>query len=420
MNGGAGASQRAARWLTLPRARAHAVVVVGIFAAVYAFGILRHRGLIDAFGHIIGVDLLTMRTGARIVLDGRGADLYDVALQETYWRTALGVERLPGMSLFTSPPFVALLYVPWALIPQAPALLLWTGACLAALAAALRIMARCAPLTGRHWPDTLVLSLSFYPILEGLMAGSNSLLAVPIFALVLVALRAGREASAGALLGLLFYRPQLALAPVVVFAAKGRWRVIAAAAAVGAGWAAASVLFVGWRTPRDFLALGPLLSRMIFEPGMPSSLFCSIYAFFLLPLGPARFGLAMALGSVVSLGLLALVLWVWRGPWDARAGWLDLRFAALLVVTPLVSPYLQLHDVAVLVLPALLVSEYWLGHGAGAGWARIRLVLAILWLTCLVGPPIITRLAPLPLVPVAVSLLGWAVLDTWRAAEARA
>src|SRR5438094_683196 len=372
MNGGAGASQRAARWLTLPRARAHAVVVVGIFAAVYAFGILRHRGLIDAFGHSIGVGLLTLRTGARIVRDGCGADLYDVALQETYWRTALGVERLPGMSLFTSPPFVALLYVPWALIPQAPALLLWTGACLAALAAALRIMARCAPLTGRHWPDALVLSLSFYPILEGLMAGSNSLLAVPIFALVLIALRAGREASAGALLGLLFYRPQLALAPVIVFAAKRRWRVIAGAAAVGAGWAAASVLFVGWRTPRDFLALGPLLSRMIFEPGMPSALFCSIYAFFLLPLGPARFGLAMALGSVVSLGLLALVLWVWRGPWDARAGWLDLRFAALLVVTPLVSPYLQLHDVAVLVLPALLVSEYWLGHGARAGAARRR------------------------------------------------
>ena len=62
----------------------------------------------------------------------------------------------------------------------------------------------------------------------------------------------------------------------------------------------------------------------------------------------------------------------------------------------------------------------WLGHGAGEGWARVRIVLAILWLTCLVGPPIITRLAPLPLVPVAVSLLGWAVLDTWRAAEARA
>jgi len=44
MNSGAGASQRVVRWLTLPRARAHAVVVIGVFVAVYAFGILRHRG----------------------------------------------------------------------------------------------------------------------------------------------------------------------------------------------------------------------------------------------------------------------------------------------------------------------------------------------------------------------------------------
>ena len=396
------------------------MVVIGIFAAVYAFGILHHRGFIDAFGHVIGVDLLTMRTGARMVLDGRGADLYDFTLQETYWRRALGVERLPGMSPFVSPPFVALLYVPWTLVPQAAALILWTVVSLAAFAAALRLMAGWAPLTGRHWPSTLVLSLSFYPVLEGLMAGSNSLLAVPIFALTLGALRTGREAVAGALLGLLFYRPQLALAPLVVFAIKQRWRLVAGAAAVGAVWAAASALFVGWRTPFDFLALGPLLGRMIFEPGMPSALFCSVYALFQLPLGPARFGLATALGGAVSLGLVALVLWMWRGAWDASAERLDLAFAALLVLTPLVSPYLQLHDLAVLILPALLLAEYWLRHGAGAAWARVRIVLAVLWLTCLVGPPIITRLVRVPLVPLAVLLLGWAVLDAWRAAQGRA
>ena len=89
-------------------------------------------------------------------------------------------------------------------------------------------------------------------------------------------------------------------------------------------------------------------------------------------------------------------------------------------MTPLVSPYLQLHDVAILILPALLVAEYWLGHGPGEGWARVRVVLALLWLTCLLGPPIVTRLVRLPLVPLAVLLLGWVVLDTWRAAQARA
>lgn len=417
MIGAGGMSQRVARVLTLPRARAYAVVVIAIFVAVYAVGILRRTGFIDGFGHIIGVDLLTMRTGARMVLDGHGDDLYDFDLQESYWRRALGLEHLPGWSPFVVPPFVALLYVPWALVPQAPALVVWTAVCLAGLVGSLLVMARLAPLTGRQWRSTLLLSLSFYPVLEGLMAGSNSLLAVPIFALMLGALRAGRETSAGALLGLLFYRPQLALAPLVVFAAKRRWRLIAGAAGVGAVWVVLGAFLVGRHTLLDFLALGPLLSRMMFEKGMPAALFCSIYALFLLPLGPSRFALGMAAGSLASLALVAIVLWVWRGPWDRHADRLGLRFAALLVVTPLVSPYLQLHDVAILILPALLVAEYWLAHGGGAGWVGVRLVLAMLWLTCLLGPPIITRLVPLPVVPLAVLVLGYAVLRTWRDAR---
>ena len=65
--------------LTLRRARAYALVVILIFATVYAVGILRRSGLIDGFGHVIGGDLLTPRMAARIVLDGRGAELIEIA-----------------------------------------------------------------------------------------------------------------------------------------------------------------------------------------------------------------------------------------------------------------------------------------------------------------------------------------------------
>jgi len=89
------------------------------------------------------------------------------------------------------------------------------------------------------------------------------------------------------------------------------------------------------------------------------------------------------------------------------------------VVSPLVGQYLLLHDLAILILAAVLLGECSLRKGASVP-ARVRVVLAVLWLACLVGPPIITRLVRLPLVPLAVLLLGWAVLDTWRAAQTRA
>jgi len=309
--------------LTLRRARAYALVVILIFATVYAVGILRRSGLVDGFGHIIGGDLLTPRMAARIVLDGRGAELYDFSLQGEYQQAAAGPQRLPGMIPFFWPPFVAVLYVPWALVPQGPALVLWTAFSLACLVTALLVMARAAPLTGRHWPSTLLLSLSFYPVLEGLMAGNDSLIALPIFALTYRALRAGNEATAGALLGLQFYRPQLAVAPLILFAAKGRWRILTAAAAVGAAWGLLSALCVGPRALLDWLALAPELNRMIFEPGMPHALLSSVSALFLLPLGPQHLGAGMVAGTVASLGLLALLLRIWAGPWEPRADCFD-------------------------------------------------------------------------------------------------
>ena len=405
--------------LTLRRARAHAVVVILIFAAVYAVGVLGRSGLVDGFGHVIGGDLLTPRMAAKIVLDGRGAELYDFSLQMDYQRAALAPETIPGHP-FIWPPWVALFYAPWALVPQGPALVMWTASSLACLVTALLVMARAAPLTGRHWPSALLLSLSFYPVLEGLMAGNNSLWSLPIFALMYRALRVGNDATAGALLGLQLYRPQLAVAPLVVFAAKRRWRILVGAAAVGVVCVLLSVLCIGERTPVEWLVLAPTHNRLIFEPGMPSALLSMVSAIFLLPLGPEHLTAGMIAGVLASLGLLALLLAMWAGPWEPHAERFALRFAALLVVSPLAAQYLLLHDLAILILAALLLAEHYLAHGPSAGWARARAVLAVLWLTCLVGPPIITRLAPLPLVPLAVLLLGWVVLDTWRAAEMRA
>src|SRR2546427_7749738 len=356
---------------------------------------------------------------ARIVLDGRGAELYDFSLPGEYQQGAAGPQRLPGMIPFVWAPFVAVLCVPWALVPQGPALVLWRSSDLACLVTALLVMARAAPLTGRHGPSPLLLSLSFYPVLEGLMAGNNSLWSLPIFALMYRALRLGNDATAGALLGLQLYRPQLAVAPLIVFAAKRRWRFLAGTAGAGAVWVLLSTLCMGRWAILDWLALGPALNRMIFEPGMPYALLSSVSALFLLRLAPQHLGAGMAAGALASVGLLAVLLTLWAGPWDARANGFVLRFAALLVASPLVGQYLLLHDLAILILAAVLLVECSLREGASVP-ARVRVVLAVLWLACLVGPPIITRLVRLPLVPLAVLLLGGVVLDPWRAAPAPA
>src|SRR5207244_11191309 len=129
-----------------------------------------------------------------------------------------------------------------------------------------------------HTGDAALLALSFAPVLEGLAAGSNSIVSLPIFAAVLAALGTGRDATAGMLLGLQLFRPQLLLAPLVLLAWKRRWRALAGFVAVATVLCVASVVLVAPGSLRAWLALVPLLSRMIFEPGVPTALFSSVHA----------------------------------------------------------------------------------------------------------------------------------------------
>jgi hypothetical protein len=405
------------RLLSLRRARAYATVAIALFTLVYALGIATRRGLVDGFGHVIGGDLLSFRTAAEIVREGDGRRLYDFALQATHQQAAIAPEPLRGVIPFVSPPFVALAWLPWARLPHVPAFILWTAVGLACLPVAFLLICDSASRNAEHCRDGVLLALSFTPILEGLAAGSNALLSLPIFAATFVAFRARRETLAGALLGLQLFRPQLLLAPLVLLAWKRRWRALAGFVAVALMLAGLAVLFVDPHSLLAWLSLLPLLSRMMFEPGMPTPIFSSVHALFLLPLGERHLGLGLAAGMAAAVLILAALLALWSGPWRPEADDFGLRFAALVVVTPLVSQYLQLHDFAILILAAVLVVEETLRRPAPSCASGVRLVLAVVWVTCMVAPAVSARLVPVPLAPLGALLLAWWVARAARAAR---
>jgi hypothetical protein len=413
----AGRLALADRLLTLSQARACAVVAIALFALVYAFGVVRRHGLVDAFGHVIGGDLLAFRTAAAIVRDGAAERLYDFSLQAAYEKASVAPEPLAGMNPFTSPPFVALAYLPIVRLPHAIAFVCWTVAALACIPVAFRLLRPLTPRTAPRWRDAALLTLSFAPVLEGLAAGSNSIVSLPIFAGALSALAAGRDGTAGALLGLQLFRPQLLVAPLVLLAWKRRWRALAGFAAVGAVLSASAVVFVEPRSLEKWFALIPLLSRIMFEPGMPTALLSSVYAIFLLPLGPAHFQLGAIAGTAAAVALLCVVLRLFSGAWRPDAEGFRLRLAALVIVTPLVSQYLQLHDLSILALAGVLLVEEALDRPSVLSTGRARLALAALWLSCLVAPAVVSRVAPVPLAPIGALVLGWTALDAARRAR---
>src|SRR5262249_53510578 len=152
-----------------------------------------------------------------------------------------------------------------------------------------------------------------------------------------------------------------------------------------------------------WLRIAPSLSRMIFEPGMPYAIFCSVYALFQMPLGPEHFGIASLAGTIVSAALIGLLLRLCAGPWRPTHAGFDLGCAAVVVTAPLVSPYLQLHDLVVLVLAAVILAEHVRG-------GTVRIAFAIVWLACMVGPAVTSRVVDFPLPPLAILTAAGLVL----------
>ncbi len=393
------------RMLTLARARAYATIAIILFAVVYGLGIAGHRGLVDRFGHVIGTDFLMLRLAASMIRDGHGERLYDLGLQAAYQRAALAPETVPGMNAFIAPPFVALFFLPWTALPHALGFLMWAVIGVASVVGALRIVARYTPQTSPRLNSVVLLSLSFSPVIEALEGGTNALLSLAVFAAAYAALKEDRDALAGAVLALQLCRPQLLLVPLVVLVFKHRWRALAGFLCGAAVLAVAAELFIAPNALTAWARIAPSLSRMIFEPGMPYAIFCSVYALFQLPLGPEHFAIASVAGTIVSAALIGALLRLCSGAWSPKHAGFDLACAAVLIEAPLVSPYLQLHDLAILIIPAVLLAEH-------VGRGTLRVAFALVWFACMIGPAVTSRLVRVPLPPLAILAAAGMVLLT--------
>jgi glycosyl transferase family 87 len=405
------------RIVTLRRARAVAAITVTMLTVTYGAALARRHGRIDGFGHVIGGDLLEQRVASMMVRDGRGDRLYDFELQARYEQAAVAPDPLPGLNPFMGPPYVAILYWPLMPLGHEIAFAVWSALGLACLIASLLALARDYGWLRHAFTTALLLSLSFFPVVEGMMAGSNQMVSLLLLTVAFLLLKRERDFEAGVVLGLQLFKPQLAIATLAVLLVKGRWKALSGVALVATIWIAVSVLFVSPRSPIDFLDAVPALARLTYADGFPSFLLSSVYALFSIPLGSGLMTVSNTLGAIASLAVIGLLLRMWRGPWNAGSSAFDRRFAATLIATPLVSQYFLLHDVSILIVAAVLLADGAVRDPATRGWGTTRLALAALWIACFAGP-LLTMRFHLPIVPIALLFVGWSVYASSEAVTA--
>ena len=326
------------------------VLLLGSMAAVLAAWVLWMVGLVDSGGvsdpngNPVGIDYAIFHTGGRLLASDHQADLYDEGGFLEALAATTGEEDPDPSGLFVNPPFFAALFAPLGNVQYRTGFAIWTGIGLVALGLGLRLAG------ARRWALITLVALLFYPVFVGFRLGQNSFVSLLLLAACFALLQKGNHRLAGIALGLLVFKPQLALG--VAFWWTIDWRRYRIAW-VSAGVTAASVAIAGWLlwpgATEAYLADLPSLVGFRSAGFLRSTL--SPYGFFSL-LVPGRDSLVYGLTIVAAILGLA---WFWSYWRDHRSDLAGL-FALSVILTLLISPRVVVYDWTLLLIPAVILA----------------------------------------------------------------
>jgi hypothetical protein len=301
-------------------------------------------------------DFLHEYAGGWVVRERDPACLYDIACFEAVQHdAALTGFTWPAEHFFQAlhPPFYYLWVAPLSMLDYRTGAVAWAALGIAALVASVVLLGRSDPRL-RPWLGWAVaLSVFYTPVAETLVGGQKSTLLLLIFTATYLLAARSHMVLAGAVFGLASFKPQLLLVVALAMLVKREWRFVAGMAAAGVALAAQS-LWLGWDACAGWLASiqSPYTQEKLV--GRAHSWLGFVQLLTGEERGPLSFGLTAAL--VLATGVV--LFRVLRGRFEPDSPRFARQFSAMVLATPLVSPYLyKTYDLAIFVLPLFLLAR---------------------------------------------------------------
>ena len=393
---------RSGEWLTRERVRLVAMVLLIASVAGFALLVVTAHGGVDRQGRPLGTDFSDIYAAGTYVLEGDPAAPFDLARQHAREQALFG-QATPFYG-WHYPPYFLFVAGLLAEMPYGLALTVWQAVTLALYLLIVWMIVSPSPGKARKG-DLLLLALAFPAVLINVGHGQNGFLTAALMGGALVALP-GRPALAGALFGLLIYKPQYGVMIPLALLAGAHWRAIAAAAATVALLTLVTTLVFGPQIWTAFLASTEFSRTVVLEQGGTGwhkiqSLFSWARMWGAsIPVAYALQGVLMA-----ALGVAIVRLWHSAAPHALKA-------AALCLAAILATPYTLDYDMMVLAPAIAFVAADGLARGFRP-WEKTA--LAALWLA-----PLVTRsIAQATLIPLGVPAMLAAFVVVWRRAELR-
>ena len=328
------------QWITPWRLKWYPRVVLIALSVGFIFGVLYGKGVNTVTGRL-GADYPAFYGAGRIIAQGDWNELYSVKRQLLVQEDLITGDS--GYLCFAYPPHVALVYWPFSLLNYRLSYTLHTLLMVGALLLTLHLIRPMINQVNQYYLCAFTLILFFYPILRSVLGGQNTAITLLIIASTWRSVTNGHEYLAGALLGLLLYKPQFALPLIGVFVLSGRYRVglgsvFTAAALYGIGvWMQGPNWVISW------LEFGQWFSNV--DASVNSKNAVSWLGFFqaFLDVGSNT---ALVLGWVMTLGTIVGLSWVWWA--GGRRADLTNQIGLASVCLVLIPPHIMYYDTGLL------------------------------------------------------------------------
>jgi hypothetical protein len=402
--------------MSIISARNLRIIALGVILMVFTLGawswVQFGRASGGPFGLLTQSDFPAVTIASRIISDGRGADLYSLPAQLDGQRQMVAEGYLalaPSDDLkypYPYAPFVALIMSPLSSISPNVAWAVWDLLNIAGMAWGLWFLLTALTLSRQTRLLFLLGGLTSLPFIVNLEQGQSSGIVMLGLALGIGFLKRGRPLPAGLSFGLLLLKVQWLPFVLLVLLWKRQWRALMGISAKGATILLLTIARIGtsWIPGYiDMLSRSQRYDRaLLLDPMYSHSLSGGLSVL----LGSSADALVRNISLGVMLLLAAVLLWMWRKPWQTDTGEWDGKIALTLLTAILTNLQLNTHDLSLLVLPGALGLSYL----AGAGYGKLTAIwCALLW-GGYAGLLFMPTIFALPVRPTTLLILAMAVV----------
>ena len=319
-------------------------------------------------GGAFGGDYLQEWVGGRILLKHEFSQLYDQELSDQIQHDSalLGFDwKESDYYPMVYPPFYYLLVSPLSAVEYKTAARIWCLLMALGMSLTLILLIQSQPFAARHWIWLVPIATLFSPVLLAVNMGQKSAIALAIITATFILLQKDRKFAAGLVFGLMIFKPQLAIVIGLALLLKRElW--FAAGSAITVSVAVLVSLWMGVDVCKQYLDVAKEFSNYLTTHGYQFAEAHSLWSSIQLCLANQS---ETAVKVVTALATLAVAFILQRILNGKNHGQVEsklrcdqpifyLQYSALVIATVLLSPHFYTYDLAILLLPMILVLQY--------------------------------------------------------------